>query len=130
MKQTLGNDLLMRGIKLLDIGYINVLYVFIALMFAKLTDTIMGQFDSAMESKKSKFRLTIELILALWIYGIIIYIARNVVGIMPFPLDGYEGFEHRRVKELGSATAFTFTYVLFSDYIKTKISFYYNTILK
>ena len=130
MKQTLGNDLLMRGIKLLDIGYINVLYVFIALMFAKLTDTIMGQFDSAMESKKSKFRLTIELILALWMYGIIIYIARNVVGIMPFPLDGYEGFEHRRVKELGSATAFTFTYVLFSDYIKTKISFYYNTILK
>lgn len=130
MKQTLGNDLLMRGIKLLDIGYINVLYVFIALMFAKLTDTIMGQFESAMESKKSKFRLTIELILALWMYGIIIYIARNVVGIMPFPLDGYEGFEHRRVKELGSATAFTFTYVLFSDYIKTKISFYYNTILK
>lgn len=130
MKQTLGNDLLMRGIKLLDIGYINVLYVFIALMFAKLTDTVMGQFDSAMESKKSKSRLTIELILALWIYGIIIYIARNVVGIMPFPLDGYEGFEHRRVKELGSATAFTFTYVLFSDYIKTKISFYYNTILK
>ena len=130
MKQTLENDLLMRGIKLLDIGYINVLYVFIALMFAKLTDTIMGQFDSAMESKKSKFRLTIELILALWMYGIIIYIARNVVGIMPFPLDGYEGFEHRRVKELGSATAFTFTYVLFSDYIKTKISFYYNTILK
>ena len=130
MKQTLENDLLMRGIKLLDIGYINVLYVFIALMFAKLTDTIMGQFDSAMESKKSKFRLTIELILALWMYGIIIYNARNVVGIMPFPLDGYEGFEHRRVKELGSATAFTFTYVLFSDYIKTKISFYYNTILK
>lgn len=130
MKQTLENDLLMRGIKLLDIGYINVLYVFIALMFAKLTDTIMGQFESAMESKKSKFRLTIELILALWMYGIIIYIARNVVGIMPFPLDGYEGFEHRRVKELGSATAFTFTYVLFSDYIKTKISFYYNTILK
>ena len=130
MKQTLGNDILMRSIKLLDIGYINVLYVFMALMFAKITDLTMGQFDPAKESKKSKLRLTIELILTLWMYGIIIYIARNVIGLIPFPLDGYEGFEHRRVKELGSATAFTFAYVLFSDYIKTKISHYYNTILK
>lgn len=130
MKQTLENDLLMRGIKLLDIGYINVLYVVMALVFAKLTDYIMGQFNSNDELKKSKSRLTLEFILALWIYGISIYVARNLVGLIPFPLDGYQGFEHRRVKELGSATAFTFTYVLFSDYIKNKLLFYYNTFLK
>jgi hypothetical protein len=120
----------MRGIKLLDIGYINVLYVVMALVFAKLTDYIMGQFNSNDELKKSKSRLTLEFILALWIYGISIYVARNLVGLIPFPLDGYQGFEHRRVKELGSATAFTFTYVLFSDYIKNKLLFYYNTFLK
>jgi len=130
MKQTLGEDLLMRGIKLLDIGYINVLYVFVALIFAKLTDYLMGQFDSTDEIKKKKPRLTLEFILALWIYGIAIYFARNLVGLVPFPLDGYQGFDHHLVKELGSATAFTFTYVLFSDYIKSKMLFYYNVVLK
>lgn len=124
------HDLLMRGIKLLDIGYINILYVFVALVFAKITDYMMGQFDSTQEIKKEKPRLTLEFILALWIYGIAIYIARNFVGLIPFPLDGYQGFEHRLVKELGSATAFTFTYVLFSDYIKSKMLFYYNVVLK
>ena len=129
MKKTLENDILMRSIKLLDIGYINVLYVFMALMFAKITDLTMGKFDPAKESKKSKLRLTIELILILWVYGISIYIARNIAGLIPFPLDGYEGFKHHRVKELGSAATYTFTYVLFSAYINNKLSHYYNTIL-
>ena len=130
MKQTFENDLLMRGIKLLDIGYINVLYVLLAVVFAKLTDYMMGQFDSAEELKKHKPRLTLEFILAVWIYGIAIYIARNLVGLIPFPLDGYQGFDHHRVKEIGSATAFTFTYVLFSNYIKSKMLFYYDIFLK
>jgi hypothetical protein len=130
MKQTVEHDLLMRGIKLLDIGYINVLYVFVALVFAKITDHMMGKFDSAEEIKKNKLRLTLEFIVALWTYGIAIYVARNFVGMIPFPLNGYQGFEHRLVKELGTATAFTFTFVLFSDYIKNKLLFYYNVVLK
>lgn len=127
-KQTLQNDILMRFIKIIDIGYINVLYVFLSLAFAKLTDYIMGKFDSKNEMKKGKVRLTIEFILSLWIYGVIIYISRNLIELIPFPLDGYEGFNHRRVKELGSASAFIFTFVLFSDYIKNKLLFYYTLI--
>jgi len=120
----------MRTIKILDIGYVNVLYVGLSLFFAKVTDYFMGDFDPKKEIKKGKLRLTLEFIAALWIYGVLVYVARNLIELVPFPLDGYDGFEHYRVKEIDSAAAFTFTYVLFSDFIQSKLKFYYRTILK
>ena len=128
--QTLGENILMRSIKIVDIGYISVLYIAFSLLFASLTDKIMGTFDHVAEKKKSTMQLTLELILTVWVYGVLVYIVRNLVELVPFPLNGYHGFEHKRVKELGSATVFTFTYVLFSSYIKNKIMFYYNHIIE
>ena len=124
--QTLSNDILMRSIKILDIGYITVLYVTISIILAFITDKVMGEFDEKKESRKSKLLLTIEVIITVWLYGVLIYIVRNIVGLVPFPLDGYNGFEHKRVKELQSAMVFTFTFVLFSKYMKSKLSFYYE----
>lgn len=43
--QTLTQDLLMRGIKIIDIGYITVIYMAFSFFFALLTDKIMGKFD-------------------------------------------------------------------------------------
>ena len=127
--ETLSHDILMRSIKIFDIGYITILYIALSITFAILTDKIMGEFDAKKEGKKSKLRLTIELILTVWLYGVLIYFVRNVVGFIPFPLDGFHGFEHKKVKELNSATVFTFTYVLFSKFIKAKLSFYYDNIV-
>jgi hypothetical protein len=128
MKQTLGQDLLMRSIKIIDIGYIAVIYMAFSFFFAVLTDKIMGKFDEKKESAKPKWQLTLEVIIAVWAYGVLIYIVRNLVEVIPFPLDGYQGFEHKRVKELGSAIIFSFTYLLFSSYLKSKLSYYYNYI--
>jgi len=130
MTQSLSNDILMRSIKILDIGYITVLYVAISIILAFLTDKIMGEFDEKKEAKKSKIVLTVEVIITVWIYGVLIYIVRNIISLVPFPLDGYKGFEHRRVKELHSAMVFTFTYILFSKYMKSKLSFYYEYLAK
>jgi hypothetical protein len=127
-KQSLSNDILMRSIKIIDIGYITVLYIAFSLFCAKITDKVMGKFDEKKELKKSKFRLTIELIIAVWLYGVLIYVVRNIVEIIPFPLDNFHGFSHKKVKELNSAMVFTFTFVLFSSYLKHKLSFYYNII--
>lgn len=126
MTQTITNDLLMRGIKIIDIGYITVLYILFSMIFAYITDKTMGKFNKENLKKKSKLRLLIELIFEMWVYGVIIYIARNLVGVIPFPLDGYHGFEHKRVRELTNPAVFTFTYIFFSDYLKTKLTYVYN----
>ena len=120
----------MRSIKLLDIGYINVLYVIFALIFAVVTDRTLGIFSSTSESRKSRLRLTSEFLLAMWSFGVAMYVARNLVELAPFPLHGYRGFDHRRVKEMVSPAAFTFTYFLFSDYIKAKLLWYYTRYLR
>ena len=127
--QPLTQDLLMRGIKIIDIGYITVIYMAFSFFFALLTDKIMGKFDEKKEALKPTWQLTIELIISVWLYGVLIYVVRNLVELIPFPLDGYQGFEHSRVKELGSAMVFTFTYLLFSNYLKNKLSYYYNYVL-
>ena len=124
--QTVSDNILMRMIKIVDIGYITVLYMICSMVFAALTDSIMGQFDPSAEAKKSTMRLSAELVLTVWLYGVLIYVVRNLVELVPFPMDKYHGFNHRKVKELGSAMVFTFTFMLFSNYLKSKIIFYYN----
>jgi hypothetical protein len=124
--QTLSNDILMRSIKIFDMGYITILYVTLSLVCAMSVDKLFGDFDEKIESKKPLWRLTLEFILTIWLYGVLIYVVRNLIELVPFPLDGYHGFSHKRVKELNSAMVFTFTFVLFSKYLKAKLDFYYK----
>jgi hypothetical protein len=124
--QSLSNDILMRSIKIIDIGYITVLYISLSLVCAIAVDKVMGEFDEKIEAKKPLWRLTLEFILTIWLYGVLIYVVRNLIELVPFPLDGYQGFSHKRVKELGSAMVFTFTFVLFSKHLKSKLDFYYK----
>ena len=124
--QTLSNDILMRSIKIFDMGYITILYVTLSLLCAISVDKIFGEFDEKIEVEKPLWRLTVEFILTIWLYGVLIYVVRNLIELVPFPLDGYHGFSHKRVKELNSAMVFTFTFVLFSKYLKAKLDFYYK----
>jgi hypothetical protein len=124
--QTFSNDILMRSIKIFDMGYITILYVTLSLVCAMSVDKLFGDFDETIESKKPLWRLTLEFILTIWLYGVLIYVVRNLIELVPFPLDGYHGFSHKRVKELNSAMVFTFTFVLFSKYLKAKLDFYYK----
>jgi flagellar biogenesis protein FliO len=126
--QTMTNDILMRSIKIIDIGYITVLYITISLVCATITDKAMGEFDEKYESKKSLWQLTLEFVLVVWFYGVLIYIVRNLIELVPFPLNNYYGFSHKKVKELSSAMVFTFTFVLFSNYLNKKLQFYYKVI--
>ena len=124
--QSLSNDILMRSIKIVDIGYISVLYIVMSLACAMTVDKVMGEFDENIEAKKSVWRLTLEFIITIWLYGVLIYVVRNLIELVPFPLDGYHGFSHKNVKELTSAMVFTFTFVLFSKHLKAKLDFYYK----
>jgi len=125
-KQTLEHDLLMRGIKILDIGYISVFYIIMALSVSKVADNILGEFDEKKESEKPFWRKSLELALCFWMYGVLIYVVRNVAERVPFPLHGYQGFDHYRVKELGSAAVFSISFMIFNNYLRSKVSYYYK----
>ena len=128
-QQSATNNLLMRSIKIIDIGFLTIIYSFFAFLFAKITDKTLGPFNSKKESEKPKWKITIELFILIWIFGLLMYFVRNVVILIPFPLDGFQGFSHIKVKELHIPIVFSFLYLLLGQHFRSKILYFYETIL-
>ena len=129
-KQTLSENMLLRGIKLLDIGFIFIIYFALGFILVILTDRILGKFDPVANQMTSSTVLIVQLILQFWFYGMLCYVLRNLVELMPFPLDGYKvgssTFEHKKVKEITSAWVFGFVYLAYSNNMKDRLTFLYN----
>jgi hypothetical protein len=124
-----SKEIIIRMIKLLDIGYITTIYAILAIILAKLFDKYFGNFDEVSEEKKSLIQSIIELILHLWLIGIVIYIVRNFVPLIPFPLNGIYGFNHLKVKELSTATVFSIVFIYFYQYYQNKVKFILSKII-
>ena len=124
-KQTLKEDLLIRGIKLLDIGYITTIYVLGGVYAASILDNYVYpriNFNKNIPDEKKKTeQILIELIICLIINAIIVYILKNILQKIPFPLDKKFGFDHMKVKEFQTGQILNFVLILFSKSIKTKI---------
>jgi hypothetical protein len=97
-----------RLVKILDIGYTTLIYFLLAMFISVLLDKIYGEYDEQEEERKSTLRKTMDLIGMIWINGIIIYFARNIVQLIPSPLNNIHGFKHSRLKELNNAYVFDF----------------------
>ena len=101
-------DFLIRTNKMIDIGYITTIYFILGAIVANMITKYQTEFNNKEEDKKTVIRSTLSLILLIWINGVLIYFARNLVELIPYPFDNFFGFHHNKVKELGAATAFTF----------------------
>lgn len=121
-------DLVLRSIKILDIGYITLLYFALAFIASIFMDQFNGTFDEKNEEKKSTTRLFIELTLQIWVIGILIYFARNIVEVVPFPLNGIFGYNHHQVKELHTAQIFTVMLFYYQIFMRNKMKYLYSRI--
>ena len=114
-------EAIVRGIKIIDIGFITAIYLSLGIFLAKVCDNINGEFREEEENKKPIWKIIVELIFYFWFIGIVIYVVRNVIPLIPFPLDGMFGFHHLMVKEVTNAMAFTITFIYFQKYYQDKI---------
>lgn len=114
-------EALFRLTKIIDIGYVVIIYFIIGVSLAKLTDMIFGTYDSEAEQKKSFIRLCAEIIGLIWFNLIVFYVARNVVEWIPSPLHGHYGYDHYRLKELSGAAILGATYVFFQTNLRNKL---------
>jgi len=78
-------------------------------------------FSAAEADKKTTRRLMGECIADIWLSGSIVYLTRNVVERVPFPLDGVAGFVHGKVKELTNAVVFTFVFMYYQKNLRDKL---------
>ena len=123
------SELGFRLVKIADIGYITILYAISALILAKAFDRVTKYFDTKDDEQKTSFRLFVEIILYLWLAGIIMYLVRNIMGIIPSPFEGLYGFEHLRVKELDRGGVFIFIFLYFGEALKKKLTLLYERLL-
>jgi hypothetical protein len=119
----LKKEFIIRSIKILDIGYITAIYIILGIVLATICDRNLGKFDEKTENNKPLYQSIIELILYLWFIGIVVYIVRNLVPLIPFPLNGIYGFDHLKVKEVTSAALFSFAFMYFQYNYQDKIKY-------
>jgi hypothetical protein len=125
----LKKEIIIRSIKILDIGYITALYLVLGIFFAKLCDNYLGKFNENDEKRKTLWQSLLEVILYSWFIGVFVYFIRNTIPLIPFPLNGVYGFDHLKVKEVTSASAFLITFVYFQEYYQEKLKYIHKRIL-
>jgi hypothetical protein len=119
-------EFVIRGIKIFDIGYITAIYLLLGVILGKYFDKKLFKFNKNNEDAKTTYQIIGELIIYSWIIGVILYVVRNVIPLIPFPLDGIYGFDHMKVKEVTSASAFLVTFVYFLEDYQTKLRSLYT----
>ena len=124
----MSSKLLYRIAKIIDIGYVSMLYIMLAILTSYVFDSFLGKFNKEEEDKKSTVRIIAELLGFFWAYGIIIYVTRNIVKLIPFPLDNMGGYVHYSLKDLHSAGMFTVVFFYFQTNMKARLQNIYNTI--
>jgi hypothetical protein len=125
-KQTFANDVLMRSIKILDIGYIFCFYYTLAVILAIITNKHLAPFDPKKYDKLSTRKITIEILLLMWMYGVLCYISRNLIKLIPFPLDGYEGYQHKKIRELNNTWVFSTIYLACATNLRDRITYVFK----
>ena len=119
-------EIIIRSIKIIDIGYVTAIYLVLGLYFATFVDSYFI-LNEQKESMKSHWQILFEIIYFSWMIGILSYGVRNIVPIIPFPLDGIYGFNHKLVKEVLSDSAFLFSFLYFNKFYQKKLKFYQTT---
>ena len=119
-------ELIIRSIKMLDIGYITVVYFIVGFFISFYINKMFDEFIPNENSfdNPHKILLFLDVICQLFVIGILFYIIRNIIELIPFPLNGVYGYNHSIVKELhtgGVSLGFGMFYAQFN--LKDKITY-------
>ncbi len=122
---TLKEEVVIRGIKLIDIAFVTFLYGISALIVAGLLDKYVFTkitLQPGVEDKdKNKYVLVLETLICLAITGIVAYLLRNLLQLVPFPLEGVYGFSHMRVPEVKSGNIISVILIFFAYTFRNKM---------
>ncbi len=116
-------------LKFIDIFLLSGYYFVAALTLSAGIDAFIGKFDRKVDEQKTTLRLLGEAILYVFVLLILFYITRNIVERIPFPMEGWFGFQHSRVKERTGDVVFVFVLFYFQNYFTEKMDFLHERIL-
>jgi len=119
--RSLTREARFRFIKIMDMGYMVILYFMFGVLLSMITDFIFGGYTEEEIKAKSTPRLILELIAMIWFNMILFYIARNIMQVIPSPFNGLYGYDHSRLKEITDTAILGFTYLYFQNELRSKL---------
>ena len=88
------------SVKLLAIAYASLFHVAISLFCSRVIDKLMPDIELDPETHLEHRGRTLAIIaMNIIILTVVAYAIRNVGELIPFPLDGYNGYNHSMLKE-------------------------------
>jgi len=109
---TLLDEVVIRGIKLIDISFVTTLYVILAFISSFLIDKITGEYDRQTLEEKSFSILLFKLFLNFSLISIFVYFTKNLIKQIPSPLHDVYGYNHWRLKELFNISSIFFAPII------------------
>jgi hypothetical protein len=133
-KGNLNHSISIRGVKMLDIGYLFAASSVVGYISARILSRIF-KFDKNKyeQTAKGKAKLGMEILIEMAIIGIVIYASRQIIQALPFPLDGWKGwsppdgftgFRHKKLREWENPYPIAFFILFFQDNLKAKIAYF------
>jgi hypothetical protein len=120
-RQTVFEDVVVRGVKVLDIAYSTAAYFIMALVSIIAINRIWKS-KGEQETKKSEARLIFEIIFRAFLIGTLAYVARNIFPLIPWPLEGVYGYKHLKTGEVTGSALFAAFAVTFDTQLQAKVS--------
>jgi hypothetical protein len=109
--------------KILDIGVVTIYYFILGILISFAIDMYLGDFKEDDYKDTSSAFIFAEICAHLFILGVVSYVLRNIVERIPFPLEGFGGFTHYRLKERHGGIVLTFVLFFFQSNLNAKIMY-------
>ena len=106
-------------IRLIDIGLLGIYFVILSIAFSIGIEYVFIEIFG--KKPINTFLLILEILLYEVAIMIISYIKRNIVELIPFPLDKLYGYNHKRISELKGGVIFAFAIIIFMINFKRKL---------
>jgi len=126
LEYNIKKEIILRIIKVIDIAYIFSFYAASGFFLSLLLDKLFPQFDEAYYKNKKPGKILANILLHFSIIGIIVYLTKNLFELIPFPLNGIYGYEHKKLKELKEALPLVYTIIYFQHSLRSKLLFVKN----
>lgn len=120
-------------IKCIAIIYTSIIDIFIGIAITHLTDKYLFKNIFKKDDNKSNINLILLIFQIGFIIGCLIicsYFARNLLELIPFPLDHFFGFNYDQIKEVRSGNLLNIAILLYSITLQSKIVILKNILNK